>query len=397
MHFREPVLPGAKEITGPAQPQILLRDFKAIVGFGHDLQTGAVFLPIIVGDKDTPALVFSSPDTPAQLMELAQAKALSVLHHDQRRVWNVHADFNYCSCHKNICFSSHHGGHDRLFVLCFHFSMDTGYTKLWKLLLQGFGVFFGAFELLRHFVVLFYHGTDHKNLPSLAHQLANKAVEPGAIALVHSKGVHLLPSGRQLINDRDIKIAVYDKGKCARDRRSRHDKHMGLLSLADQRRALPDPEAVLLVSDNESQSVIFHIRAEQGMCADHQVEAPAFQFIPDKPLFLCRHRPGELSHPQPERPQKLCQRVEMLLCQDFGRGHKSGHITVFCTMINQRCRDQGLAAAHVSLYQPVHHRAGIHVAHGIFYRAFLRPGRRKGQRRPETFQVSRCHTDSRFA
>ena len=109
VHLRQAVLAGAEEVARAAQPQILLGDLEAVVGLRHDGKARAVFLPVVVGDEDAPALVLPAPDAAAELMELAETEALRVLHDHQRRVRHVHAHLDDRGGHEDVDLARDHG------------------------------------------------------------------------------------------------------------------------------------------------------------------------------------------------------------------------------------------------------------------------------------------------
>ena len=273
--------------------------------------------------------------------------------------------------------------------------MDAGHAQVGEGARQVLRVLLRGLEFDGQFLVLLHHRADDKDLPPLTDELADKAVEARPVALVHGEGVDLLPPGGQLVDDRHVEVAVNDQGEGAGDGRRGHDQHVGLLPLADQGRALPDAEAVLLVGHDEAQLFIFHILTEQGVGADDEVELARLEGRLDLALLLRGHGAGQPPNAKPQRPEQFRQRVGVLFGQDLGRRHEGGHIAVFKTVVDQRRRDEGLAAAHVALHQPVHDRAGVHVGDGLLHRAALRPGGGEGESRPEAAEITLLHADAR--
>ena len=297
VHLRQTVLARAEEIAGAAQTQILLGDLKAVVGLAHDRKAGLDLLALVVRDKDAPALVPAAPDAAAQLMELAEAEALGILDDHQRGVRHVHADLDDRRRDEDIRLAADKGGHDRVLVLRLHPPVDTAHGERREFPRKLPGVLLGGFQFLfaRRLVVLvvLHLRADDEDLTPLPHQLADKAVEARAIALVHGEGIHLLPSGGQLVDDRNIQIAVDHQRQRARDRRGGHDEHMGLFPLADQRRALSDTEAVLLVRDDEAEARIGHVLGKEGVRADDKIVFPRRDRSLRLALFFRAHGTGE--------------------------------------------------------------------------------------------------------
>ena len=90
---------------------------------------------------------------------------------------------------------------------------------------------------------------------SFRHLLADKGVDPGAVALPHQEGIHRLPSRGQLVQNGHVQIAVEDQRQRSGDGRRRHHQQMGVLPLGGKSAALPHAEAVLLVGDDQPQIV----------------------------------------------------------------------------------------------------------------------------------------------
>ena len=103
----------------------------------------------------------------------------------------------------------------------------------------------------------------------------------------------------------DVEIAVDDERERARYRRRGHDEHMRLLPLADERRALCHAEAVLLVRDDEAETGVFNVGAEERVGADDEVDAPRRQAPPlPRVSPFARHCTGEPRNAQSEGARK---------------------------------------------------------------------------------------------
>ena len=236
---------------------------------------------------------------------MAQAEALGVLDDHQRGVRHVHADLDHGRGDKDIRLAAYESGHDRVLILRLHAAVDAGDLQLRELLCQLLRVLLGGFELALALLVVLDLRTDDEALPSLPRQLADEAVQACAVALVHGEGVHLLPSGRQLVDDRYVEIAVDHQRERARDGRGGHDEHVRPLGFADERRALAHAEAVLLVRDDQAEAGILHVLGKKGVRADHEVIFSSFNRGLRLALFLCGHRAGQLADAHPEGGEEL--------------------------------------------------------------------------------------------
>ena len=102
----------------------------------------------------------------------------------------------------------------------------------------------------------------------MVHLLADKGVETGAHGFSHQKGVDGLPSRRKFVDDGQVQIAVENQRQCPGDGRCRHDQQVGAAGLGRQGGPLAHAEAVLLVGNDQIQTVERHIAGEQGVGAD---------------------------------------------------------------------------------------------------------------------------------
>ena len=110
----------------------------------------------------------------------------------------------------------------------------------------------------------------------------------------------------------------------ARDRRRRHDQHVGAgaAALRLQRQALVHAEAVLLVDDGEGEVAEDDVRLEQRVRADDDVDVAAGEALEQ---FLARAAllaPGEQPDAQPGLVGERRDRFQVLARQHFRRRHQ---------------------------------------------------------------------------
>ena len=91
------------------------------------------------------------PAYPApELMQLAQAKAVCVLHHHQGGVGDVYPHFDYGGCHQQVYLALGEGFHDGLLVPGFLFAVDDAHPQVREnSLLEFCPVLFRGFQALR--------------------------------------------------------------------------------------------------------------------------------------------------------------------------------------------------------------------------------------------------------
>src|SRR5581483_11576198 len=88
------MLAGAEEFAGPAEGEVHLGDFEAVVGAGHGGEAFFGGFVAAVGDEDAEGGVLSASDAAAELVELGEAESLGVVDDDDGGVGDVDADLD---------------------------------------------------------------------------------------------------------------------------------------------------------------------------------------------------------------------------------------------------------------------------------------------------------------
>ena len=95
-HVGQAALPGAQQLAGAAQAQILLGDAEAVLGLAHDGEPRLGGLAERLGvEQQAGRLGGAAADAAAQLVELGEAEALGVLDHHHGRGRHVDADLDH--------------------------------------------------------------------------------------------------------------------------------------------------------------------------------------------------------------------------------------------------------------------------------------------------------------
>ena len=158
-------------------------------------------------------------------MQLRQAEALGVENDHDRGIWHVHAHLNDCCCHENLCFATDKALHFLLLVGGFHLTMHLTHAKLREHFSQRSEAVFQVFQV---YLLAFLNKWEHDvDLSALMNLLADSLIERHHLVVVLMDGHHRLTSGRQLVDDTDVQVAVYGHRQRSRDGGGRHDQHMG--------------------------------------------------------------------------------------------------------------------------------------------------------------------------
>ena len=372
------MLPLPEEIAGPPQLQIFLRDLKAVVGLRQRLQAPPGLLAATLGHQHAVAFGLAAAHPAPQLVQLAQTEELGVLHHHQRGVGYVHAHLHHRGGYQNIRLSGGERRHDGVLLLRLHPSVQRGDPQVGEhLRLQLLSIGGDGFALVWQVIAVAHQRTDDEHLVSLRRLLADETVQTLTVPLVHREGVHLLPSGRQFVDDGHIQIPVDDQGQRSGNGGGGQHQHVGVLRLLPQRRPLGHTEAVLLIGDHQSQMLILHICRQQGVGADAQSDGTVRQSFQDGAALLGAGGTGQQGTGNAEPLKQWGQVFIVLPCQNFRGGHQRRLPPGLGGKPHAGGGHHGLAAAYITLTQPVHGLGRSHIRHGIADGAALRIRQRK--------------------
>ena len=191
--------------------------------------------------------------TAPELVELAEAEALRVLHHHHRGVGHVHTHLYYGGGDQDIRLAGGEGGHDGVLLLGLHLAVDKGDAQVREdLLLEHGGVLLDGLAVVGECVVFLYHGADDIGLPAGGDVLMEEGVDPLAVAAGDGEGVHRLPAGGELVDDGGVQVAVDDQGQGPGDGGGGHHQEVGVRALGREGRTLGHAEAVLLIGDHQA-------------------------------------------------------------------------------------------------------------------------------------------------
>ena len=124
---------------------------------------------------------------------------------------------------------------------------------------------------------------------SFRNVLADKGIDPGTVAFIHQESVHIFPSGRPFIQNRNLQISVHQKSQRSGNRSSRHHQQMGILSLGRQLTALGNAKPVLLIGNDQSQVLKLSCLRQQSMSANCHLDFSQTDPFPENALLLWSH------------------------------------------------------------------------------------------------------------
>ena len=107
-------------------------------------------------------------------------------------------------------------------------------------------------------------------LAALGHLVADEGPDLGQAVARADEGLDAPAPGWQLVNDRDVQLAIEGQAERARDGGGGHDQQMRVAALAHELLALRHAELVLLVNDHQAEVGQLEAGSEQGVGADEE-------------------------------------------------------------------------------------------------------------------------------
>jgi len=274
----ETMLALAEEIAWAAEPEVLLGDLEAVIGFGHYLESGAGFLAVVIGDQDTVRLMRTASHAASELMELTEAEAVGILDDHDGGVRDIDADFDDGSGDEDMDIACGEGGHNFFFFPGLHPPMDAGDVQVGEdLLLEQFCVIGSGLAVVRDLVVFLDHGADDISLTSCGDIFIEEGIDPLSVAAWDGEGIDRLAAWGEFIDNGDIEVAIDHQGEGPGDRGSGHNEEMGGLTFGGECGTLCDAEAVLFIGNDESEVMVADVGADEGVGTDRDLGLAGFQ------------------------------------------------------------------------------------------------------------------------
>ena len=205
----------------------------------------------------------------------------------------------------------------------------------------------------------------------------SKDTQPLGIGAVHRP--NRLATGGQLIDDADIEVSVHGHAECARDGGGRHHEDVRRdLRLGPKPGPLGHAKPVLFVDDHQSEPAEHHLGFQHRMRANQQMNGPIGEAFEDGHPVGLLDRAGEQFHANGQVSEHLPETGEVLLGQDFRRGHDARLTAIVHGQQGGQQGHHGFAAAHIPLQETVHVLAVPRVFPDFADDPLLGPGQLKG-------------------
>ena len=219
--------------------------------------------------------MLAAADPAPELVQLAEAVALGVLHEHHGRVRDVDADLDHGRGDEHVGAPGGEGGHRLLLLLRAHLAVHQHDAVVLELAALEALVLGGGGARLEHLGLL-DERADDEGLAALVELFPDALVGAGALGVGGGDVGDDRPApGGELVQGRDVEVAVGGEGERPRDRRRGHVQDVrreALRRLAVQRSALVDAEAVLLVDDGDRETVELDGFLDERVGADEQLQ-----------------------------------------------------------------------------------------------------------------------------
>ena len=269
----------------------------------------------------------------------------------------------------------------------FQFSIHTlGCPELRGFIFRG-----GVLPLLQIPVAVHLRAYD-VGLLSLPDLLSQVSVKIFSSVFRNDARLNRNPALRHLIHHGQIQIAIENQGQGPGNRRGGHHQHMGpphcaVGAFPFKGGALIDPEAVLLIRNDQSQLPVRHPRTDQRLGPEDGVACALRQLPEDFLPFAGFRGARQQTAPNPQALQAQAGLLEVLLGQDLRRRHHGALKTGAAGQGNRPEGDGCLAASHVPLNQPFHGPVLRQVRRNFPQHPALGPCGRKGKGAPVLIRI----------
>ena len=297
-----------------------------------------------------------SSHAPAQLIQLAQAKAVRVVDDDGIHVGDIQAGLYDSRRHQHVRLAAHEFQHDLLQFPLLHLPVGKDHVRVRH---QRLNVPRDLTDGLNLIVDVIY-------LPAPG-QFAGDCLPHQLIVIFHDIGLDGLPVQRRLRQNAHIPDADHAHMKRTGDGRGREAHHIHrLLHLLDLF-LVGHTETLFLIDDQQPQILELHIFRKKPVRSDGDVRRAPGQLCQGLPLFLGRTKAAEKFHPHRVVLHPLQEGIVVLLRQD-GRRYQIRHLlAVLHRLKGSPQRNLRLPVAHVPADQAVHDLCALHVFLAGFY------------------------------
>ena len=292
----------------------------------------------------------AAPDAPADLVELGQAERVGVLDDQRVRLRDVDPRLDDRRAHEHVRAAAQVVHHHLLELALGHLAVGDREAHARAQRPQPLGRLVDRLDAV----------VQEERLPVALVLAQDRALDELLLVLAHVR-LHRPAALRRRLDHRDVAQPRQRHLQRARDRRGRHRDHVHLQLQLAQQLLLLDPEALLLVDDQQAEILRADVAREHAVGADQDVHAPLGEALDRRFLLGRRAKARDVLERERVVGQALGERAVVLLGEDRRR-HQHQHLLAVVRRLEGRAqRHLGLAVADVAADQPVHRPRRFHV------------------------------------
>ena len=353
------VLPGAQQVSGPADFQIPHGYFKTAAQlckflygrqtfFCHFLQH--FILPVHEKSIGCPA---GTPHPAPKLVKLRQAHVVRILNNHGIDVGNIKSCFNNCGRYQYINFSVDKLVHDIFQLPLLHLAMGKGHVRLRHQPGNPGSHFHNLIHPVEHIIHLPFPG-----------QLPIDGFPHNFFIIFHHVSLYGHTVHGRLLQHAHVPDANQAHMEGPGNRGGRQGKHIHIFLHLLDFFFMSHAKPLLLVNNQKTQILKYHVFGKYPVGANHNIHHAPLQILCGLFHLAGRTEPAHQIHPHREVLHPLDKVIVMLLGQNRG-GHQVYHL--FSILNGFKCRPDGnfrFSVAHVSADQPVHDFPAFHITFG---------------------------------
>src|SRR3954468_15376023 len=346
----------AEQVAGAADLEVPHRDLEAGAELGVVAER-AQALRRLLGERGRARVqevrvsaLARAADTPADLVELGEAEEVGALDDQRVRLRDVDARLDDARRDEHVGLAAQEAHHPLLEVLLVELPVGDLERHVRAEPAQALGRLVDRLDAV----------VDEERL-AVALLLADERLLDEVLVVLADVGLHRSPALGRGLDDADVAHAGERHLQRARDRRRAHRDDVDLELELAQELLLLDPEALLLVDDDQPDVLAAQVAAEDAVGADEDVDAAVVELRDRLALLLGRAEAADVLDRERVVLQALRERAEVLLGEDRRRREDEHLLAVVGGLERGPERDLGLAVADVAADEPVHRLRALHV------------------------------------
>src|SRR3954467_1039505 len=356
----------AEEVAGAADLEVAHRDLEAGTELGVVAER-AEALRRLLGQRgrarvqEVRVRALATPaHAPADLVELGEPEQVGALDDQRVRLRDVDAGLDDARRDEHVGLAAQEAHHPLLELLLVELAVRDLERHVRAQAAQALGRLVDRLDAV----------VDEERL-AVALLLPHQRLLDEVLVVLADVGLHRPATLGRGLDDADVAHAGERHLQRARERRGAHRDDGDLELELAQELLLLDPEALLLVDDDQPDVLAAQIAAEDAVGADEDVDRARVELRDRLALLLGRAEPADVLDRERVVLEALGERAEVLLGEDRRRREDEDLLAVVRRLERGAQCDLGLAVADVAADEAVHRLRALHVGLDLLDRLAL--------------------------